>query len=140
MVSSGFEGYLSSVSITGTGAMTSAGRITKKGNAAIAGSGTMTTSGRLIKKGASTIVGSASVSASGNKVTAIMMENGLMVTTNTPRTVPPNVYNISIEAWGAGGGGSTAGDSYDYGSGGGGGAYVFRNSKSVVPGSQIAFV
>lgn len=53
----------------------------------------------------------------------------------TTWTVPANVYNISVEAWGAGGGGSK-GYSNLKGTGGGGGAYA-SGTLAVTPGSVV---
>ena len=56
-------------------------------------------------------------------------------------TVPPGIFCIDIELWGAGGGGSApygAGGPY-FGAGGGGGGYCKLESVEVNPGDQIHF-
>jgi hypothetical protein len=55
-------------------------------------------------------------------------------------TCPPGVTSITVEAWGAGGGGTIgAADKGQTGGGGGGGAYAKLNTVTVIPGTLYNF-
>lgn len=54
-------------------------------------------------------------------------------------TVPANIYEITVECWGAGGGGSCVYNRSRHGGGGGGGAYAMSILK-VAPGVQYTIV
>ncbi|MGA8848646.1 MAG: glycine-rich domain-containing protein, partial [Dehalococcoidia bacterium] len=54
-------------------------------------------------------------------------------------TVPARVYNITVEAWGAGGAGGGRTGSSGRGGGGGGGAYAKKTFIGLTPGSNISY-
>lgn len=58
---------------------------------------------------------------------------------NTSYTVPTGVYEIIVEAWGAGGNGGSIGENVTRGGGGGGGGAYSKRTMAVYPGQSIAY-